>query len=115
MKTENDKFTFSCEFEETQFSSSNANVQVTSPNGGINEEKMLKIIRFSKSEIQDIYEMISPRLSSCGNLSKMTKILVFLLVVKENILNFSWYFLCDNVADLCTFVDNVWSFRCRRV
>ena len=85
LKTEKDRFTFSCDFEETQFSSSNASVQVTSPNGGINEEKMLKIIRFSKSEIQDIYETISPRLSSCGNLSKMTKILVFLLVVKENI------------------------------
>ena len=85
LKTEKDRFTFSCEFEETQFSSSNASVQVTSPNGGINEEKMLKIIRFSKSEIQEIYETISPRLSSCGNLSKMTKILVFLLVAKENI------------------------------
>jgi hypothetical protein len=85
LKTENDRFTFSCDFEETQFSSSNAIVQVTSPNGGINEEKMLKIIKISRSKIQDIYETISPRLTSCANLSKMTKILIFLLVVKENI------------------------------
>ena len=103
LKTENDRFTFSCDFEETQFSYSNANVQVTSPNGGINEEKMLKIIKFSRGEIQDIYETISPRLISCGYLSKLTRILVFLLVVKENIpFELISAITCANEAKLLT-------------
>ena len=76
---------FSCDFEVTEFNSFNANVQVTSPSAGMFEEKILNILKIPKNDIQTILDLISPKIASSGCLSKITKLMVFLMVVKENI------------------------------